>query len=144
MKLPISTLMNPKEMVGFMGFSYWRNSAKKRNSKIQKRSDDFGGFQSPKVRKFRKKERNNCQIHILFSFHCVAKGWFKICTLFLVYSQIWINLPRDDHHFGYKQEFLLPKKNTAKSPRGRSRANSESTTAKKFPLTRHRASRENI
>jgi hypothetical protein len=56
MKLPISTLMNPKEKVGFMGFSHWRNSAKKRNSKIQKRSD-FGGFQSPEVRKFRKKKK---------------------------------------------------------------------------------------
>ncbi len=53
MKLPISTLMNPKEKVGFMGFSYWRNSAKKRNSKIQKRSV-LGGFQSPEVGKFRK------------------------------------------------------------------------------------------
>jgi hypothetical protein len=48
--------MNPKEKVGFMGFSYWRNSTKKRNSKIQKRSD-FGGFQSPEVRKFKKKKR---------------------------------------------------------------------------------------
>jgi hypothetical protein len=76
---------------------------------IQKRSD-FGGFQSPEVRKFRNKKGNNFQIHILFSFHCVAKGWFKICTSFLVYSQIWINLPRDDHHFGYKRDFLLPKK----------------------------------
>ncbi len=55
MKLPISTLMNPKEKVGFMGFSYWRNSAEKRNAKVQKRSD-FGGFQSPEVRKFREKK----------------------------------------------------------------------------------------
>jgi hypothetical protein len=23
---------------------------------------------------------------------------------FLVYSQIWLNLPRDDPHFGYKRE----------------------------------------
>jgi hypothetical protein len=43
--------MNPKEKVGFMGFSYWRNSAKKRISKVRKRSD-FGAFQSPEVRKF--------------------------------------------------------------------------------------------
>jgi hypothetical protein len=47
--------MNPKEKVGFMGFSYWRNSAEKRNAKVQKRSD-FGGFQSPEVRKFREKK----------------------------------------------------------------------------------------
>jgi hypothetical protein len=26
--------------------------------------------------------------------------------LFPVYSHIWLNLPRDDHHFGYKQKFL--------------------------------------
>jgi hypothetical protein len=51
--------MNPKDKVGFMGFSYWRNSAKKRNSKVQKRSD-FEGFQSPEVRKSREKKRNNC------------------------------------------------------------------------------------
>jgi hypothetical protein len=40
----------------------------KENFKIQKRSD-FGGFQSPKVRKNSDK---NCQIHTL-GFHCVAK-----------------------------------------------------------------------
>jgi hypothetical protein len=43
MKLAISTLMNPKEKVGFMGFVYWANFAKKRNSKNKLRSD-FGGF----------------------------------------------------------------------------------------------------
>jgi hypothetical protein len=32
-------------------------------------------------------------------FHCVAKHiirWLKICSLFLVYSQIWLNLQTDD------------------------------------------------
>ncbi len=28
----------------------------------------------------------------------------KICTSFLVKIQIWLNLPRDDSHFGYRQK----------------------------------------
>jgi hypothetical protein len=28
-----------------------------------------------------------------------------IFTLFLVYNHIWLNLPRDDHHFGYKHHW---------------------------------------
>jgi hypothetical protein len=42
----------------------------------------------------------------IFGFQWVAKtieGWLKICTLLLVYSQIWLNLPTDDCQFGYKQ-----------------------------------------
>jgi hypothetical protein len=38
----------------------------------------------------------------IFSFHCVAKhieGRFNIFTLFLIYSQIWLNLPKDDRDF---------------------------------------------
>ncbi len=34
------------------------------------------------------------------------KGWSKICTWDMVYSQIWLYLPMDDCHFGYKQKFL--------------------------------------
>ncbi len=37
-------------------------------------------------------------------FHCVAKdieGWLKICSLILIYSQIWLNPPRDNRHFFY-------------------------------------------
>jgi hypothetical protein len=48
----------------------------------------------------------NHHIHV-FGFQCVAKnikGWFDIYTLLLVYSQIWLNLPRHDCHFGYKQK----------------------------------------
>jgi len=36
--------------------------------------------------------------------HCVAenvKGWLKICTLFLVYSLTWLNLPKDNGHLFY-------------------------------------------
>jgi hypothetical protein len=29
------------------------------------------------------------------------KGWLKFFTLFLVYTWIWLNLPRDDRHFFY-------------------------------------------
>jgi hypothetical protein len=41
------------------------------------------------------------QIYI-FCFKCIAiniKGWLNISTSFLVYSQIWVNIPRDDCHF---------------------------------------------
>ncbi len=37
-----------------------------------------------------------------FGFQCVAKHreeWLKICTLFLFYSQIWLNLHMYDSHF---------------------------------------------
>jgi hypothetical protein len=30
----------------------------------------------------------------------------KILYFILDYSQIWLHLPRDDCHFGYKQKFL--------------------------------------
>jgi hypothetical protein len=53
-------------------------------------------------------------------FHCVTKnieGWLNTYTSYLVYSHIWLNLAKDDHHFfynfpwmmlhfGYKQKFL--------------------------------------
>jgi hypothetical protein len=60
-----------------------------------------------------KPQKNNLnhQIYIL-DFHCVAKnieGYFKICTLSLVYSRIWLNLAKDDRHFGYKQKLLKKK-----------------------------------
>jgi hypothetical protein len=51
----------------------------------------------------KKKKSKNRQIHIC-GFHCAAKhieGWLKICTLFQVCSQIWLNLPKDDHQFFY-------------------------------------------
>jgi hypothetical protein len=40
----------------------------------------------------------------IFGFQRVAKtieGWLKIYTWFLVDSQIWLNLPREDRHFCY-------------------------------------------
>ncbi len=70
---------------------------------------DLWGFQLPEVRKEKSK---NCQIHIC-GFHCVAKHiirWLKICTLFLVYSQIWLNLHTDDCHFFLQTEIPLKEK----------------------------------
>jgi hypothetical protein len=36
----------------------------------------------------------------------------NVGLLFLVYSQNWLNLPTDDHHYSYKQKF--PKKRKEK------------------------------
>jgi len=33
--------------------------------------------------------------------------WLKICTLFLVYSQIWLNLPKNDCHFFYIFQWMI-------------------------------------
>ncbi len=42
--------------------------------------------------------------HYFFTY---IEGWLKIYyLLFLVYSQIWLNLSRDDCHLSYKQKFL--------------------------------------
>jgi hypothetical protein len=43
----------------------------------------------------------------MFDFHCVnqknIKKSLKNCISYSVYSQIWLNLPKDDRHFSYKQ-----------------------------------------
>jgi hypothetical protein len=61
---------------------------------------DFGGFQSPKLIK----KGENCQLST-FGFQCLARnmeGWIKkTCISYLVFSRIWLNLPRDDSHFFY-------------------------------------------
>ncbi len=62
--------------------------------------DEIGGSRSPELRK---KISKNHQISI-FDFQCVSmkiEGWLKDFTPHLVYSQIWLNLPRDDPHFFY-------------------------------------------
>jgi len=92
-------------------FYLW-NFAKTRNWKLKiwPKKSEFEGFA---VARF-----------VYLGFHCVARHiewWFKICHLFLGFSQIWLNLPRNDPHFfniwqwmiailGYKQK--TPKKNT--------------------------------
>jgi hypothetical protein len=51
-----------------------------------------------------KSEIINDKIHqiSIFGFRCVAmntKGWLKICASYMVYTQIWLNLFKDDSHF---------------------------------------------
>jgi hypothetical protein len=51
-------------------------------------------------------EKKGSNLHIqIFDLQGLAKnikGLSKICALFLVYSQIWLNLPREyDCHFVY-------------------------------------------
>ncbi len=58
----------------------------------------FGGFSRQKWGKEKKKKNHHI---LIFGSHCLAKKklLLKICTLFLVYSQIWLNIPFDDCHF---------------------------------------------
>jgi hypothetical protein len=83
-------------------FFDWLYITRKWNKKFKKTY--FGGFQWPKVRGGGEKTKGrNCQMFIC-DFHCVAKdieGWLKICSLILIYSQIWLNPPRDNRHFFY-------------------------------------------
>jgi hypothetical protein len=81
---------------------YWLNPTKKKISKLSKlkiwKWNDFGGFQLPEVRG---KNSKKFQISI-FGFQCVAndrEGWLKFCTSYMVYSHIWLNLPKSDCHF---------------------------------------------
>jgi hypothetical protein len=67
--------------------------SKIQNSKIHKKEVvlEVSGHQ-----KWGGKKGKIFQTHI-FDFHCAAKnieGWLKISTLFLIYSQIWLNLHR--------------------------------------------------
>ncbi len=61
--------------------------------------------------KWENNKNKNSQIQIL-GFHCVAKFSNRkvirrvFFFVFLVYSQIWLNLPTEDRHFGYKWKFL--------------------------------------
>ncbi len=45
----------------------------------------------------------------VFDLHSAAnniEGWLKIFISYLMCCQIWLNLPRDDCHFGCKQKLL--------------------------------------
>jgi hypothetical protein len=51
-------------------------------------------------------------IFFIFGFQLVVKNYRRIfiwmCTSYLVYSQIWLNLlPKDDHHFFYIFQWLM-------------------------------------
>jgi len=69
-----------------------------------KRSD-FGGFQSPEVREpieVINKSPDSCILFSLSNPKNIQKDDKKICTLLLVFSHIWLNLPRDDRHINKK------------------------------------------
>ncbi len=75
-------------------FSWWNFTKKKFKFFLKKRCG-LGDFQSPGRRG---KKNFNHQICI-FGFDHVTNninGWLKICILFLVYSQIWLNLLMDN------------------------------------------------
>jgi len=62
-----------------------------------------------------KKKSKNCQIFLYLVFMDIAKMMQRlIIKQFLLHfwliARIWLNLPLHDHHFGYKQNFLLKKK----------------------------------
>jgi hypothetical protein len=65
------------------------------------------------VRGRKKRVQKNHQIHIC-GFHCVVKhieGLLKIFVFFLIfYSQIWLNLLKDDCHFSYQTYNSLTKR----------------------------------
>jgi hypothetical protein len=75
-------------------FFNWQNFIKNRISKFKTQQlSGFGGIQSPKVMD---NNNNNKQISSFVS-QCVAKnieGWLKFCISYMIYSQIWLNLPR--------------------------------------------------
>jgi len=76
----------------------------------------WSGFLSFSIARSEKNEKN-----LTFGFQWVAKyieGWLKTYTSYLVYSQIWLNLPKKDcqfvdiflwmvGHCGSKSKFLL-------------------------------------
>ncbi len=79
---------------------YSQYVAKKRNILFLKQQ--LWRFAVCSQQKWGKKQFLNRQIRTC-GFHCVAKhvqGSLKICTLFLVYSQTWLILPRDARHSG--------------------------------------------
>jgi hypothetical protein len=80
---------------------YWRNFAKnkKSNIKIQKISN-FRSFQLLEARG--KNNKNLSDFNTWFSVcNQNTEERLKTCTTYLVYGQIWLNLPKDDHHFYY-------------------------------------------
>lgn len=44
-----------------------------------------------------KEKENSPDSYMWFVYH--IEGWLKMCTWFLIYSQIWLDLSRDDCHF---------------------------------------------
>ncbi len=66
----------------------------------------FWGFQSPEVRKQKKKYRERLpDSYICFQSILSSQKYRRmvkyLCCSYLVCSQIWLNLHMDDHHFSY-------------------------------------------
>jgi len=51
----------------------------------------------------KKKKNTNHLISVVGFQHVniIIEAWLNYCSLYLVYSQIWLKLPQDDHHLGY-------------------------------------------
>jgi len=73
---------------------------------IQK-SSDIEVFKFPEVRKKIVKSPDFYTWFLMCSQN--IKRWLSICISYLVYSQIGLNIIRDDCHFGYKQKFFKKK-----------------------------------
>jgi hypothetical protein len=78
-------------------YFYLKIFIRKWNTKFKNfKWSDFGAFESPNLR-----GKKMHQIYI-FILQCVAiniEGWLKICTSYLDYTQIWLNLLNEDGHF---------------------------------------------
>jgi len=92
--------------------------------KFEKKESDFEGFQLPEV-----SVKKNVENYI-WDFQLCSQKFRRIIKLFVLYfwfiNQIWLNLPRDDHHFFYiflmddsqffyKQKKFLKEKTTGKN-----------------------------
>ncbi len=75
---------------------YWRNFTTKLNFKYSK-IKRFWRFSTAKS-----EGKKLSNFYAWFSMCSqYIEGWLNICTSFLVYSQIRLNIPRHDHHFFY-------------------------------------------
>jgi hypothetical protein len=94
------TSINPCGAVLLLLAKFVRKS--KLKTKNSKKKSDFCRFSVR--RSEREKNVKKIRHFSIFGFQLVAKtieGWWKIYTWFLVDSQIWLNLPREDRHFCY-------------------------------------------
>jgi len=73
------------------------------NNVMTNLESDFGGFWFPKVREKKKKSKNHpiFIILILVCSHEYKKLIKKVSTWYLVYSQVWQNVPQMIYHFWY-------------------------------------------
>jgi hypothetical protein len=72
-------------------------------AKWEMRNMKLKWFWKVSITKTEGKKGKNC-LFLIVCFECVAiniNGWLKILYSYLVYSQIWLNLLKDDHHVFY-------------------------------------------